>query len=468
MQATDAQLVEQTRNGDNSAFGDLVRRYQGLIYGLAYHRLGSFADAQDIAQETFIKAFRSLDQLVEPERFAPWLKTIAANECKMLLRACRPTAPLDEIESMPSHAARSAQDWQRTERHADIRRAVDSLPDRSRLMVTLHYLSGHSHEEIGKFLGVEPNAVAQHLHRARRQLKDILMREIEEGYEMNKLRESFTEQVLGRITLYPIAEGRIMISDGGGDVRGLIMAITDHGAEKSYITLWTREADLNEITLGPLPHRTSENPKGRALDSALDLIKALGAQITRVVLHLVEARRCLARVHLRQCRKDFTLDMRPSDAIALAFRAKAPILAEQSVIDRGNVSEDDITAPDTDMDPIAHSEEFDRLRKHDLIIDKVYAMGISVEDCVDTVRFRKDEARGVLRVWLEAIPGSEITLDLNEYAPGVEMIFDLARRRGPGGRMFDGDPSRGFARRHKHLYSMLGEDARMRVVLEGG
>jgi len=466
MQATDAELVQLTRTGDTVAFGELIRRYQGLIYGLAYHQVGNFADAQDIAQEAFVKAFRCLDQLEQPERFAPWLKTVTANECKMWLRGRRRAMPLEEAEALPSYASLAAESWRRRERQTEIRQAVDYLPERSRLMITLHYLSGLSHREIGKFLGTPANAVAQHLYRARRQLKEVLTAKIEEDYAMNKLPESFTQDVLERVTLYPIVEGRFMTSKGEGDARGITMAIGEPSPKRPYITFWTREDDLDEIVTGTIPKRTDESAKGRALDSALEMLKAFGIELKRVVLRLSEGRKCRAAVELRRGKTEITLDMRPSDAMGLAVRVSAPIYAEEAVIKVGNVGEDDVSTPNYDMDPTAYNQEFQRLRQHDILTDKAWELGVSVEDLVDTVRFHKDEAQGVLRMWLEAIPEREVTFDLKEYAPGADIIFDLARRRGSTGLLKGGDPVRGFSIHYRYMFSMLDEHARMRIVQE--
>ncbi|MDO8585707.1 MAG: DUF151 domain-containing protein [Armatimonadota bacterium] len=465
-QVADAELVAAARAGDAAGFGELVRRYQGLIYGLAYHQVGNFADAQDIAQNAFVKAFRRLDQLEQPECFSAWLKTIAANECKTWIRASRSAIPLEDAETRPSYASLSANKWRQHERQTEVRRAVASLPERSRLMVDLHYLSGLSHREIGEFLGVRANAVAQHLYRARQQLKQMLMPEIEEGYAMNKLPESFTEDVLGRITLYPVEEGKFMVCDGDGDARGMTMAVEGVGPEKSYITLWMRQDDLDDVVLGTLPRRTAEKAKGRALNSALELLNALGIELKQVEIRLSGDRKCRAAVRLAQDNTETTVDMRPSDALGLAVRVKAPVYVEEPVVRRGNVGEDDLPTPDSDMDPDTHNEEYEKFRWHDRLVDKVFEMGVSTEDCIDTVRFRKDEANGVLRVWLEAVPEKEATFDLMEYGPGVEMIFDLGGRRGATGRLCEGDPVRGFRRRYKLLYSLLGGDARVRVILE--
>lgn len=465
METTDAQLVGLSQGGDTAAFGELVRRYQGLIHGVAYHRVGSFTDAQDIAQESFVKAYRCLDQLTQPERFAAWLKTITANECKMWMRGSKRSLSLDEPELLPSLALRADESWRRKERQTEVRQAVSSLPEKSRLIVTLHYLSGLSHQEIGEFLEIAANAVSQHLHRARGQLREALMAGVEEEYIMNKLPESFTEEVLGRIVLYPIVEGVFMTSQGEGNTRGITLAIPQPDSEKSYITFWTNSDDLNEIIIGTLPARTSENAKGRALDSCLSILSSFGIDLKRVVLRLMDGRKCRADVEFVQGKKSLSVDIRPSDAMGLAVRVGVPILAEESVIRRGNVGEDNVPVPDEDMDPALHNEEYQKMRLCDIITDKAFEM-VSTEDWVDTIRFHQDEAESVLRVWPEAIPEREITFDLKEYSLGVQMIFDHAQRRSGIGKMIGGEPGRGWKEQYEFLFTMLGEDARMRVVRE--
>ncbi len=107
------------------------------------------------------------------------------------------------------------------------------------------------------------------------------------------------------------------------------------------------------------------------------------------------------------------------------------------------------------------------MRQCDIITDKAFEM-VSLDDWVDTIRFRRDEPAGVLRVWPEAIPEREATFALDEYGPGIEMIFDHARRRATSGRLIGGDPAHGFRERYTFVFSILGDDARMRVVRENG
>lgn len=460
MQETDAELVQHARDGDGAAFGELLRRYQGLIYGLAYHQVGNFADAQDVAQEAFVKAFRSLSRLEQPDRFASWLKAIAANEGKMWLRGRRQIVPLEEADIPPADES-----WRRRERQAEIRHAVDSLPEKSRLMVTLHYLSGLSHREIGKSLGMPENAVAQSLHRARRRLKEMLIAQVEEGYAMNRLPETFAQEVLERVALCPVREGNFITVGNEGDYRGFMMGVGEREPEKSFIIVWMRHDDMHDVVLGTVPGRTSERPKGRALDSALGVMSAFGIELTRVVLRLSGERKCRASVELKQGKKELTLDMRPSDALGLAVRAKSPIYAESPVVRAGNVGEDDVPTPDEPLDSGAYKTEFGTQHRQNELRDKAIELGLSPDDWMDTARFHKDEAKGTLRMWLEAIPERELTLDLEEYKSGVEMIFDLARRQGSTG-LLHGDMVRGWDKRLKFRFSMLGEDARMRVMLD--
>src|SRR5438128_593700 len=92
---TDANLVTRTLAGDVSAFEVLVRRYRGLAFGLAYHQLGRFEDAEDAAQEAMVEAYLKLRHLREPERFAGWLRRIVAGKAVEAARRRReePIAP---------------------------------------------------------------------------------------------------------------------------------------------------------------------------------------------------------------------------------------------------------------------------------------------------------------------------------------------------------------------------------------
>ncbi len=121
MRHDDAELVRQTLAGDGDAFGELVKRYQGLVCGLAYHLVGNRADAEDLAQDAFLSTYKNLNQLKDPSKFGAWLRQIAANFCRA-------------FQQRHSYHARGVQLFDPTFSSPDARRvapitASDPLPD---------------------------------------------------------------------------------------------------------------------------------------------------------------------------------------------------------------------------------------------------------------------------------------------------------------------------------------------------
>ena len=97
MQISDRELIQRCKRGDRDAFGVLIKRYQHAVYGLCYHFSGDFADAQDLAQETFVRVFLDLHQIQRISKFPAWLRQVATNICRMWLRKQRrrPIAGID-------------------------------------------------------------------------------------------------------------------------------------------------------------------------------------------------------------------------------------------------------------------------------------------------------------------------------------------------------------------------------------
>jgi len=219
---TDAQLVEGTLEGDMSAFGILVNRYRGLVYGLAYHVVGSFHDAEDIAQEAFIKAYNSLSTLKDKAKFGSWLRTITLNLCKMWLRKSTKeslfeTSSLsgeeDDEESSLSSLVTDVtpedicinKEFQET-----VSTAISALPPKNQVVITLFYLDGLSYKEIGGFLNLPVSTVQSRLQRARKELKEEFLKMSKEIFQDNRLGPKFTRKVLDEI----MAEGQKHLDAG--------------------------------------------------------------------------------------------------------------------------------------------------------------------------------------------------------------------------------------------------------------
>jgi RNA polymerase sigma factor (sigma-70 family) len=86
MKLSDEVIIRRCLEGDGNAFSLLVEKYQNAVYGLCYHIVGNFADAQDLTQESFIQAYLDLTQIKIPSKFASWLYRVTVNVCKMWLR----------------------------------------------------------------------------------------------------------------------------------------------------------------------------------------------------------------------------------------------------------------------------------------------------------------------------------------------------------------------------------------------
>jgi len=193
MGLTDRQLVERVREGDREAFGDLVERYRDMVYGLGYHLTRDFESARDLAQEAFVQAYLKLGQLRDLDRFSGWLRQITTNVHHNLHRRREvTTVALEEVGEV-------ADTRQPSEIEAVVREALSKLREPERLALTLHYINGYSHGEIGEFLGVRPETVKTRLARARQHLKTEVMAMVEEAFRARSLGEAFQKDVVGTV-----------------------------------------------------------------------------------------------------------------------------------------------------------------------------------------------------------------------------------------------------------------------------
>ena len=111
---SDTELVRRTQQGDSVAFDALVERYKQAVYGACVSLLHDFDLAQDLAQDTFLKAFQHLNRLAMPERFGNWLRIIAVNECRLYLRRARSTPLPGPARAPQAHimSVEAQQEWQ--------------------------------------------------------------------------------------------------------------------------------------------------------------------------------------------------------------------------------------------------------------------------------------------------------------------------------------------------------------------
>lgn len=175
-QTEELRWIEAALRGDHEAFGRLVETYKTPVYNLAYRMLRNGSDAEDAAQEIFLRAYRKLATYDRDRKFVTWLLSIASNYCIDVLRRRRAT--LVDIEdvafALPSDAPGPERSALNQEQREAVARAVNQLPDTYRLVTVLRYYNDCSYDEIERITGLTEATVKTRLFRARRQLEELL------------------------------------------------------------------------------------------------------------------------------------------------------------------------------------------------------------------------------------------------------------------------------------------------------
>ena len=170
---SDRDLAVLPRRGDAEAFGELVRRYQQSVFNVCYRLLGERGEAEDLAQEAFLRAFQRLGTYDAERPFGPWVRRVAANLCLNRVQRTAPVSvPLDEdrdeqpstLETDPSQAREFV------ERAEAVRAALLDLPPRYRIVMELRHFHELSYADIAAALDLPLSDVKSTLFRARRML----------------------------------------------------------------------------------------------------------------------------------------------------------------------------------------------------------------------------------------------------------------------------------------------------------
>jgi len=180
---TDAELVDRCRKRDPEAFSILVDRHKKMVFACAYRMVGDEQEAEDVAQDVFLRVYQALPRFRGESKFTTWLYKIVSNVCLNRLRKVKPeTVSIEANEEEPKFSPlRLANcddtpeanfEWKRFRER--IRNLISSLPRQYSEVITLRHMQGMAYDEIASALNLPLGTVKTHLFRARERLKEIL------------------------------------------------------------------------------------------------------------------------------------------------------------------------------------------------------------------------------------------------------------------------------------------------------
>jgi RNA polymerase sigma factor (sigma-70 family) len=226
---SDTELVSRSLAGDRDAFSRIVSRYQTLICSLAYSRIGNLGQSEDIAQETFITAWKHLGLLREPAKLRSWLCGIVRNRIHKSLRRegrepARHAEPLEVLDDLPASESLPSEQVVQQEEEAILWRSLERIPELYREPLILFYRQHQSVEAVAAELELSEDTVKQRLSRGRRLLHQEVLAFVETTLERTNPGKAFTLAVLATIPVLTTSAKAATI--GAAAIKGGAMAKT--------------------------------------------------------------------------------------------------------------------------------------------------------------------------------------------------------------------------------------------------
>jgi RNA polymerase sigma-70 factor (ECF subfamily) len=327
----DATLIASVLAGEREAFDILLARYSSSVLHLCTALLGNPFEAQDIAQEAALQAFLGLARLQEPARFAAWFHAIAANLARSALRRRREhslSRLRDDatLQVLWIAAPPTLEEYQMLrEIHETILLALADLSLVNRQAVIGYYLQGYSYEELAELLGVPVSTVKGRLFQGRKLLKtllrplaDTLLYPIgKQRKEQNMTTHDLVELQIDSLRTLLLTRQHLVILRDPQTERGLPIRLTASEVDALVVALRARR-EANEL---PFPPNLSQR-----------LLESFGAQLQRVVINALTGQTLYATVMIRRGTQTYEVDVRLSEALALAVRLGAPLFITRSLL----------------------------------------------------------------------------------------------------------------------------------------
>ena len=183
MTTNDQILINQIVEGDTNSFTILVDRYKDLVFTLALRMLKNREEAEEVAQDTFIKTYKSLEKFKGDSKFSTWIYRVAYNSCLDRIKKNKKHLNDVEINEFTEHQVVSIDNaldkMEIKEREDAIQKCIETLPSEESFLLTLYYFDDLSLDEISKIVGITANSIKVKLFRSRKKLASILKSQLE-------------------------------------------------------------------------------------------------------------------------------------------------------------------------------------------------------------------------------------------------------------------------------------------------
>jgi RNA polymerase sigma factor (sigma-70 family) len=230
---SDSKLVTLSLSGDRDAFGRIVTRYQTLLCSLAYSATGSLSQSEDLAQETFVTAWKQLADLREPEKLRSWLCRISRNlTYDALLRQGREPVhkaeTLEQIEESPALMPLPSESTMSREEEALLWRLIERIPESYREPLVLFYREHQSIDDVATALDLSEDAVKQRLSRGRKLLQSEVLAFLEGSLKRTGPSKAFTLGVLAALPVFAVSAtaAEVGVGTAKGGLTGKAVAVS--------------------------------------------------------------------------------------------------------------------------------------------------------------------------------------------------------------------------------------------------
>ena len=178
---SESYFIARVKQGDVEAFSRLVEQYKDMVYTICLRMLSVEADAEEAAQDVFVKAFRSIRDFREQSKFSTWVYRIAYNQCISVIR--RKVKMIDLVDELPDHEIderdlNGLETLSAEERSRYLKMALEALPETDGVVVTLFYYDEMTLDEIAKVTGLSNNNIRIKLHRSRKKMHRVISEQL--------------------------------------------------------------------------------------------------------------------------------------------------------------------------------------------------------------------------------------------------------------------------------------------------